>query len=214
MNRRLVQVPLLLAAAISLIACGSTPPPRVYAQGDTFDPLAYDRLQEDARAQEEAAPRKISIPANSQEKGGLRIEMKLNAMSQKDLDLRPLESRAGRPIFVDLTCRNTTMNAVTVPYSSEKRFDVIVFSDSEQRNPVYVYSEGQLFAQIFQEVVLSPGANLKRVIEIPTMSLDALPKDAPRGLTRPLVPGEYWVYGTHEGTPNLAVGPMKFTVTD
>jgi hypothetical protein len=204
MNRVLVPVALLLATAALLAACGSNPPPKVYAQGDTFDPLAYDRLQEDASAAAEPEGRKITIPPNSEEKGGLRLT----------IDVNPLQTKAGRPLYANLTCRNTTTNAVTVPYSSEKRFDVVVFSDAEQRTPVFVYSETQMFAELFQEVVLGPGANVKRVVEIPTMTTDALVKGAPRGLTRPLVPGEYWVYGTHEGTPNLAVGPVKITVVE
>lgn len=188
---------------LATMACGPKNPPRVLAQGDPFDPLAFDRFEEAAVDPAANVPqRRINLPPNSQERAGLRVDMSIS----------PTTITPGRTTFVHMTVRNTTMNSLTIPYSTEKRFDVIVFSDPEQRNPVYIHSETQFFAQLFQEVTLGPGSNLKRVIEIPTMTVDALPRDLARGLARPLLPGEYWVWGTHEGTPNLSTGPIKITV--
>jgi len=204
-----------LCLVLLLVSCGETLPPKVYAQGDAFDPLAFDRLQEDAAADAEAAPRKISIPPNSQEKGGLRIDMSVSSIAANvNPSNQAVEIKAGNPIYVNLTVRNTTVNSVTVPYATEKRFDVVVYNDAEQRNAVFVHSESQMYAQLFQEVVLSAGANVKRVLEVPTMKLDAYAKDAPRGLTRPLTAGDYWFYALHEGTPNLATGPIRVTVLE
>jgi hypothetical protein len=179
-----------------LAGCAKTRPTKVFPQGDAFDPTAVTRSDSDDPATT-AAPRRIQLPPR-QEDRGLRLSMAID----------PTTVRAGQPVYVAMTIRNTTTNAVTVAYSSEKRFDVVAFGDQEQRSIEWVHSENAAFATIFQEVVLGPGATTKRIIEIPTTRLEGSNRDGR------LRPGSYWIYGTHEGAPALSTGPIKIEIVE
>jgi hypothetical protein len=177
------------------------PPAKRYAQGDPLHSSESSAVE----GEDVASPLKppaVSIPPQDRQ-GGLTLTIRAQDSAVK----------AGQKLYFTVSLRNTTVNTSTVAYPSEKRFDVVVFADEALKIPVYVHSQTTLYAELFQEVILGPGSNTTRVIDVPTTSLlgdDAASTD----VTLPLRPGSYWVCAVHDAIPVLGTKPLAVQVQE
>lgn len=203
-------VPILIALLVS--GCGLFTSSGVRKQFPGGHPPGYAELEAGAEEraglppEEEARSpqRSISIPPDASERDGLLITMRPE----------PEVVGAGNPILVLLGIRNTTSSPLPVIYPNEKRFDVAVFADPNQEELVHLWSSDRMFAQIFQDLMLGGGSSVTRTLEIPTTRAQSAVELLAGDPSRPLPPGTYWMWGTHEGTPFLATGPVEITVLD
>lgn len=196
---------LLVTYALFLVAClGCSRTEKQFPMGepDAFEESTRIAEEYDESDQTETGGRKISIPSNKAEAQGLRLNAEVPAPRVP----------AGTPIRVRMVLRNTTNNTLPVNYTSAQRFDVAVFKDRLQEEPVYVWSQGQFFAQIFTDRMLSGGATITDTIDVPTTADPASNELLPDNLTRPLTPGTYYLWVTHAGDPFLADGPIEIIV--
>ncbi len=146
--------------------------------------------------------RHISIPSDAQERDGLYMSISLESGTVG----------AGNPVRFNLSVRNTTSTPLPVLYATEKRFDVAVFADQNQEELVHLWSSDRMFAQVFQDMMLGGGSNVTRALEVPTTRSSEAGEMLAGDPSRPLIPGTYWAWGTHEGTPFLAAGPVQVEV--
>lgn len=195
-------------ACLLLGSCGFKQEPKVEKVFPGGDPFPYGEAESGGRdpitvPTEPGETRRIIIPRDRVEVQGLRIQASVAERNVK----------AGNAVVVTLLVRNSSSMPITIPYPDEQRFDVVVFSDPEQNRPVHVYSEGRFFAQRFTEHVLMGGTTLTRIIEVPTTKDMEMAQDI-GDLSKPLTPGKYWLYGTHEGQPFLASEPIEIEVVE
>lgn len=199
-------ITLLLGFLPWLAGCGGAggSVAKEFAGGDLYDEKApADSTTEGVEADKPAPPRRIVLPVNRREDRGLVLTAKPRAE----------HVRAGSMLAVEMVVRNTTGAPITIPYTSGKHFDIVVFADPDQRKPVFVWSEGRFFTQTFEEPTLSAGSPLVRILEVPTSADKSLLQQGEEGdLTRPLGPGTWYLWGTHEGQPFLAHGPVVVVV--
>ncbi len=190
-------------AALLLGACGlAKQTAKQFPEGDSAKELeGMGIILSDAPAAQPT--RRIMVPGNNAEARGLFLGFGLVQSTVK----------AGNPVVVQCGVRNTTGNSLGVSYPSVQRFDLVVFRDEAQREPVHVWSEGRSFAQIFEEQMLGPGSTLPRVLEIPT-TRTAPPGIEDLDMAQPLSAGTYYVWCRHVGTPSLSTGPVKFEVVE
>jgi len=198
---------LLVTAALAAGGCaGSGKMEKEFPSGepDAFE-AAERREGELAGPSEDAAreaTRSVYLPTDRKEARGLALSMEVPAP----------EVTAGTSISANMLLRNTTRNTVPVVYTDTQRFDLVVFTDKERENPVFVWSEGKFFSQIFSERMLGGGTNISEVLEVPTTPDPVSDNMLPDDLSRPLTPGTYYMWGTHAGDPYLASGPVEITV--
>lgn len=209
MRYRAFPLAVLLLSILLVGSCGlpdKAAPKPVTKQFPGGEPLA---LEEDStqpavpfRAEEETKPRKrIVIPGRVEERG-------LVLGAAVDNTTIP----AGQPIQLRLRLRNTTYNAMPVIYSSALRWDAVAFTDPDQKDAVFQWSADRFFAEIYQDQMISPGALLAQIVEIPTTDDRLVQELMSEDLSRPLGPGTYYIYGIHVGRPNLAAGPVVVKV--
>ena len=182
---------------------------KVFAEGDPYiydDPESIVGTAEEqaTAALEQENARRISIPPNRQEERGLRLIAQPQALTVS----------AGDTLYVTVMVRNLRATPETIGYPTDQRFDVVVFADVNQQKPVHLWSEGRPFIRKFDEVVIGGGALVSRVLEIPTTKDRAVEQVMGNDLTRPLLPGKYWLYATNEGNPFLATGPIEIEVVE
>ncbi len=203
----------LLAGLVLLVSCQTIddtlgtsfdgpPPPKEFAGGE---PYQVDQPHNIPGTVNETAPppMTVNIPPNREE-NGMVMGMKVV----------PETLPAGGVIQVRLALRNMTSNSKPVRYSTEQRFDVAIYSDPKQESLVHLWSADQLFGEVASEFSLGPGSNVSRTLEIATSPDRATAELMGSDLNKPLVPGYYYVWGMHEGTPHLATGPVEIAVTE
>lgn len=195
-----------LVAVLAGCSIASKSVPKEFAGGDLYERKADPGTTSDGvQADKPAPPRTIMLPTNKRQDKGLVLTVKPKG----------LHVHAGSMLPVDMIVRNTTGAPITIPYNGGKHFDIVVFADPDQRKPVFVWSEGRYFTRTFEEPVLSAGAPLMRILEVPTTADKTVDKIMEDGdLTKPLTPGKYYLWGTHEGQPFLAHGPIEIFVEE
>ena len=198
----------LLFPMVFLAACAANSgrPPKEFAGGDLYEGKADAESTSTGVVADKPAPqRRIVLPTDKRQDKGMVLTAKPKG----------LHVRAGSMLPVEMIIRNTTGAPITIPYSGGKHFDIVVFADPDQKKPVFVWSEGRYFSQIFEEPVLGAGAPLMRILEVPTTADKTVEKMMEEGdLTKPLTPGTYYLWGTHEGQPYLAHGPIQIFVEE
>ncbi len=176
--------------------------PEGFLEGDARDTIVDDEEEEREIAVKQA-PR-VQIPRNKEDVDGLfmSVEVERNIV------------KSGEPIVAICRVRNTTGNTLTINYVNEQRFDLTMFYDEQQRAVAHVWSEGRFFATHFQEFTLSGGAILTRNLEIDTAPPDEIGLMLDQDLSRPVGPGTYYLWATHEGSPFMAAGPIEIRVIE
>lgn len=201
-----LRYPILIMAALAVASCGGKFEKR-FPGGDLYEskaPASTTTAGEEPGAAPRAPAQPIVLPNNRQEERGLRLV----------INARDGRTPAGVALPVTMTVRNTTSTPFPITYNSEKRFDVVVFADPNQQRPVYQWSANRMFSQIYSEQMLGGGSSLSRILEVPTSRDASIREGAEDDLSLPIPPGTYYLWGTHEGRPFLAYGPVEIVVEE
>lgn len=204
----------VVCLAVMALACGGgTPVAKVLPGGepDIIEAGSTSNPGDKSSSKSSTPTRRITVPRDAADKNGLYLAIRIEGMDPR---AGMFAVSAGESFLVNPIVRNTTTNSVPVAYASEKRFDVIVYKDEDQREPVFVWSEHREFAATFQELMLAGGTTMSRMLEIPTTKDRSVDELMEGDLGRPLTPGTYHLWATHEGRPFLAAGPLKIQVVD
>ncbi len=210
MKTQLIPVLLLLLAVLAAPGCRlfRSGPEKQFPAGH---PPGYAELEAGPGErtplppEEEAEPartRRVTVPSDAQERDGLYMSIRPESETVA----------AGNPVRFSLTVRNTTSTPIPILYPTEKRFDVAIFADRQQNELVHLWSSDRMFAQVLQDIPLGGGSNVTRTIEVATTRSRDAEEMLAGDPSRPLPPGTYWAWGTHEGTPFLAAGPVEIEV--
>ncbi|MEO8376039.1 MAG: BsuPI-related putative proteinase inhibitor [Candidatus Sumerlaeota bacterium] len=154
----------------------------------------------------------ITVPKNSKEKNG--VEMYVRIPGNKLAPGEPYKVKAGTSFLVSTMIRNGTDNSARVAYGTDQRFDIIIYTDEAQTDAYYRWGEHREFDQAFQDMMLGGGATISRILEVPTTDSKTITPGLENDLGKPLIPGTYYLWGTNEGDPFLADGPIKVIVEE
>jgi hypothetical protein len=204
-----------LGIALAISACAGNQKVAKVFPGEDPDyaesTLSSPSPKEEKGSDTKTPARRLSVPKGASEKNGLMMAVRIEGQEPKQDEYTV---KAGNSFLVNAVVRNLTSNSVPVAYATDKRFDVEIFKDPDQREAVHLWSEHRLFVQAFQEVMLGGGTTVSRMLDIPTTK-DASVSDMLEGdLGKPLTPGTYYLWATHEGRPFLAAGPLKIIVSE
>ena len=204
-----------LGIALAVTACSGRQKVAKVFPGE--DPDYAESTQRNPSPKEEKAadtktpPKRVSVPKGASEKNGLLMVVRIEGQEPKEDEYTV---KAGTSFLVNTVVRNLTSNSVPVAYATDQRFDVVVYKDPDQKEAAHLWSEHRMFAKAFQEVMLGGGTTVSRMLDIPTTK-DASVDDMLEGdLGKPLTPGTYYLWATHEGRPFLAAGPLKIIVSE
>lgn len=185
--------------------------PKVFAGGDPDmeeQPTARKVTNTDGTDIPEIAnpappAKRMTVPVDQREKNGLFLSLRVPAP----------EVVAGNDVIINVTLRNTSRMVQPLTYNSDQRFDVFIYADPDQMEPVFVWSSTQEFNDNFTPYRLSAGANISRTFEIPTTKDTVMGEELAGDPRRPLPPGTYYVFASHESDPFLGNGPVQIRVT-
>ena len=147
--------------------------------------------------------RRMTVPGDQREKNGLSLSFRIPSP----------EVVAGNDVIINVALRNTSSMVQPLTYNSDQRFDVFIYADPDQMEPVFVWSSTQEFNDNFTPYRLSAGANISRTFEIPTTRDTVMGEELAGDPRRPLPPGTYYVFASHESDPFLGNGPLQIRVT-
>ncbi len=121
--------------------------------------------------------------------------------------------KAGERISLTVNLRNTATVARFISYSTTQRFDLFAFkeADTNLTQPIFRWSDGQVFAQLFQEIRLLPNEMITRTIEVETTA-STLAAEMVSDDMLLLPPGRYFFVVINDSNPPLYTAPMAFEV--
>lgn len=105
----------------------------------------------------------------------------------------------GVPVEFTLTLRNGTEEAVRISFPSSKQFDLMIKKDE---TPLWIWSEGRMFAMSLTQLRLSPGE--RKHFDIVWAQLDRNGKQ--------VQPGFYTAVGWLESKEKLVSKPITFEI--
>ncbi|MCC6547387.1 hypothetical protein IT570_09490 [Candidatus Sumerlaeota bacterium] len=204
-----------LPASLILVACGgvtpTSPKPLPGGEPDDFNsPISITEAAAPSATKDPTFKKTITVPKNAQEKNGLRMLVRIpSAKPNEDFRIR-----AGTSFLVSTLVKNLSDNSVRIAYGTDQRFDIVVYTDPDQRDVYYRWGEHREFSPAFQEMMLAGGATISRMLEVPTSASKTVLPELENDLGKALIPGTYYLWGTNEGDPFLADGPIKVIVEE
>ncbi|HMX62252.1 MAG TPA: BsuPI-related putative proteinase inhibitor [Candidatus Sumerlaeota bacterium] len=206
---------IVMSGAFALTACGgvqtTTSKPMPGGEpDDMYSAISITDASQEPAKKEPAFKKTITIPKNAKEKNGLRMITSIPGLKAGE----DYKVKAGNSFLVNTLVRNFTSNSVRVAYGTDQRFDIVVYTDPDQRDVYYRWGEHRNFDQAFQEMMIAGGASISRMLEVPTTSSKVVMEGMENDLGKPLIPGTYYLWGTNEGDPLLADGPIKVIVEE
>jgi Intracellular proteinase inhibitor len=198
---------LILCSGCSLNPFHKTTITKQFPGGEPDDFEALDRrlAEEDTASESDLAfAQGLKAPSNKSRLKGLVLSSSVDNQKIK----------AGRPVRVNCLLKNDSRKTMPLSYTSTQRFDVSVFEDRRQTRPVHVWSRGKSFSMIYADRMLGPNAKISEIIEVPTTRTPRGKEMVPNSYTRPLLPGTYYLWLTHAGTPYMASGPIEINVIE